>query len=72
MLSNKKLKYRCGLSKSMDSPDAIKNTHESEDWVINNMNKNINNLSKIKSYPLKCFLHIEAYFFHSIDHVDII
>ena len=37
------LKYRCGLSKLMDSHDPIENTHESEDRNINNTNKNINN-----------------------------
>lgn len=43
MLSNEKLKYRCGLSKSTNSPCTIENTHESENPIINNTNKNINN-----------------------------
>ncbi|KAL6310616.1 hypothetical protein AAG906_019287 [Vitis piasezkii] len=49
MLSNEKLEYRCGLSKSTDSPDPIENTSGSEDRVINNTDKNINNWSQIKS-----------------------
>lgn len=47
ILSNKKLEYKCELSKSMESPNPIENTSGSEDQVINNMDKNINNWSKI-------------------------
>nr|QUG56681.1 acetyl-CoA carboxylase subunit beta [Tetrastigma hemsleyanum] len=46
MLPNEKLEYRCGLSKSMYSPDPSENTSGSEDQVINNTDKNINNWSK--------------------------
>ncbi|MCR2848160.1 hypothetical protein KN825_16660, partial [Weizmannia coagulans] len=49
MLSNEKLEYRCGLSKSMYRPDPSENTSGSEDGVINNTDKNINNWSQIKS-----------------------
>ena len=49
MLSNEKLEYKCGLSKSTDSPDPIENTSGSKDRVINNTDKNINNWSQIKS-----------------------
>nr|AKR81091.1 acetyl-CoA carboxylase carboxyltransferase beta subunit [Pentastemona sumatrana] len=41
MLSNEKLEHRCGLSKSMDSLDAIGHTGGSEDPIINNREKNI-------------------------------
>nr|WRH36330.1 acetyl-CoA carboxylase carboxyl transferase beta [Nitraria tangutorum] len=39
MLSKRKLEYRCGLSKSMDSLGPIKNTSVSEDSVINDNDK---------------------------------
>nr|AKR81124.1 acetyl-CoA carboxylase carboxyltransferase beta subunit [Freycinetia banksii] len=41
MLSNEKLEPRCGLSKSMDSLDAIGHTSGSEDPIINDREKNI-------------------------------
>nr|YP_009526982.1 acetyl-CoA carboxylase carboxyltransferase beta subunit [Croomia heterosepala]AYA53936.1 acetyl-CoA carboxylase carboxyltransferase beta subunit [Croomia heterosepala] len=41
MLSNEKLKHGCGLSKSMDSLDAIGHTSGSEDPIINDREKNI-------------------------------
>nr|YP_009652112.1 acetyl-CoA carboxylase carboxyltransferase beta subunit [Pandanus tectorius]QCZ36178.1 acetyl-CoA carboxylase carboxyltransferase beta subunit [Pandanus tectorius] len=41
MLSNEKLEPKCGLSKSMDSLDAIGHTSESEDPIINDREKNI-------------------------------
>ncbi|KAJ7941219.1 Acetyl-coenzyme A carboxylase carboxyl transferase subunit beta, chloroplastic [Quillaja saponaria] len=45
MLSNGELKYRCGLSKSMDSFGPIENTNVSEDPIITDMDKNIHSWS---------------------------
>nr|AEX96897.1 acetyl-CoA carboxylase beta subunit [Doryanthes palmeri] len=41
MLSNEKLEHRCGLSKSMDSLDAIGHTSGSEEPILNDTEKNI-------------------------------
>nr|QXO03006.1 acetyl-CoA carboxylase beta subunit [Cyclopogon comosus] len=41
MLSNKKLEHRCGLSKSMDSLDALGHTDGSEEPILNDAEKNI-------------------------------
>nr|YP_009773897.1 acetyl-CoA carboxylase carboxyltransferase beta [Liparis bootanensis]QIZ74514.1 acetyl-CoA carboxylase carboxyltransferase beta [Liparis bootanensis] len=41
MLSNKKLEHRCGLSKSMDSLDALGHTSGSEETILNDAEKNI-------------------------------
>nr|YP_009757615.1 acetyl-CoA carboxylase beta subunit [Sauroglossum elatum]QIM61020.1 acetyl-CoA carboxylase beta subunit [Sauroglossum elatum] len=41
MLSNKKLEHRCGLSKSMDSLDALGHTDGSEEPILNDADKNI-------------------------------
>nr|YP_010528574.1 acetyl-CoA carboxylase beta subunit [Acriopsis javanica]UXW65465.1 acetyl-CoA carboxylase beta subunit [Acriopsis javanica]UXW65618.1 acetyl-CoA carboxylase beta subunit [Acriopsis javanica] len=41
MLSNKKLEHRCGLSKSMDSLDALGHTSESEETILNDEEKRI-------------------------------
>nr|YP_010407156.1 acetyl-CoA carboxylase beta subunit [Goodyera striata]URF19959.1 acetyl-CoA carboxylase beta subunit [Goodyera striata] len=41
MLSNKKLEHRCGLSKSMDSLDALGHTGESEEPFLNDAEKKI-------------------------------
>nr|YP_010314915.1 acetyl-CoA carboxylase carboxyltransferase beta subunit [Causonis japonica]UNA64480.1 acetyl-CoA carboxylase carboxyltransferase beta subunit [Causonis japonica]WMI39496.1 acetyl-CoA carboxylase carboxyltransferase beta subunit [Causonis japonica] len=53
MLPNEKLEYRCGLSKSMYSPDPSENTSGSENPIINNTDKkkniNNNNWRKIKN-----------------------
>nr|YP_010512152.1 acetyl-CoA carboxylase beta subunit [Myrocarpus frondosus]UXL83476.1 acetyl-CoA carboxylase beta subunit [Myrocarpus frondosus] len=43
LLLNRELKYRCGLSKSMDSFGPIENTSVSEDPIITDMDKNIHN-----------------------------
>nr|UWV19153.1 acetyl-CoA carboxylase carboxyltransferase beta subunit [Padbruggea filipes] len=53
MLFNRKLKYRCGLSKSIDSFDPIENTSVSEDLpILTDMDKNIHswNNSENSSY----------------------
>nr|YP_010274562.1 acetyl-CoA carboxylase carboxyltransferase beta subunit [Wisteria frutescens]UJT97157.1 acetyl-CoA carboxylase carboxyltransferase beta subunit [Wisteria frutescens] len=53
MLFNKKVKYRCGLSKSIDSFDPIENTSVSEDLpILTDMDKNIHswNNSENSSY----------------------
>nr|UEK22252.1 acetyl-CoA carboxylase beta subunit [Amana edulis] len=42
MLFNKKLEYRCGLSKSVDSSDIIGNTSGSEEPIINDNDKGKN------------------------------
>nr|YP_007476056.1 acetyl-CoA carboxylase carboxyltransferase beta subunit [Dasypogon bromeliifolius]AGE93121.1 acetyl-CoA carboxylase carboxyltransferase beta subunit [Dasypogon bromeliifolius] len=55
MLSNEKLEHRCGLSKSMDSFDAIGYTGGSEEPIINNINnteKKIPSWSDSDSYSL--------------------
>nr|YP_009757786.1 acetyl-CoA carboxylase beta subunit [Lankesterella ceracifolia]QIM61181.1 acetyl-CoA carboxylase beta subunit [Lankesterella ceracifolia] len=44
MLSNKKLEHRCGLSKSMDSFDALGHTDGSEEPILNDTEKNITSL----------------------------
>nr|YP_009757862.1 acetyl-CoA carboxylase beta subunit [Eurystyles cotyledon]QIM61271.1 acetyl-CoA carboxylase beta subunit [Eurystyles cotyledon] len=44
MLSNKKLKHRCGLSKSIDSFDALGHTDGSEESILNNADKDITSL----------------------------
>nr|YP_009558949.1 acetyl-CoA carboxylase carboxyltransferase beta subunit [Calypso bulbosa var. occidentalis]QBA90976.1 acetyl-CoA carboxylase carboxyltransferase beta subunit [Calypso bulbosa var. occidentalis] len=41
MLSKKKLEHRCGLSKSMDSLDALGHTSESEETHLNDVEKKI-------------------------------
>nr|QKV48027.1 acetyl-CoA carboxylase carboxyltransferase beta subunit [Tipularia josephi] len=41
MLSNKKLQHRCGLSKLMDSLDALGHTSESEETILNDAEKKI-------------------------------
>ncbi|KAL0902988.1 hypothetical protein M5K25_028322 [Dendrobium thyrsiflorum] len=41
MLSNKKLEHRCGLSKSMDSLDALGHTSGSEEPILNDAEKKI-------------------------------
>nr|YP_009773814.1 acetyl-CoA carboxylase carboxyltransferase beta [Liparis pingtaoi]QIZ74431.1 acetyl-CoA carboxylase carboxyltransferase beta [Liparis pingtaoi] len=41
MLSNKKLEHRCGLSKSMDSLDALGHTSGSEETILNDAEKNM-------------------------------
>nr|YP_010259924.1 acetyl-CoA carboxylase carboxyl transferase beta [Cymbidium atropurpureum]UIX53390.1 acetyl-CoA carboxylase carboxyl transferase beta [Cymbidium atropurpureum] len=41
MLSKKKLEHRCGLSKSMDSLDALGHTSGSEETLLNDAEKNI-------------------------------
>nr|YP_010528650.1 acetyl-CoA carboxylase carboxyl transferase beta [Grammatophyllum scriptum]UXW65694.1 acetyl-CoA carboxylase carboxyl transferase beta [Grammatophyllum scriptum]UXW65774.1 acetyl-CoA carboxylase carboxyl transferase beta [Grammatophyllum scriptum] len=41
MLSNKKLEHRCGLSKSMDSLDALGHTSGSEETILNDAEKKI-------------------------------
>nr|YP_009722693.1 acetyl-CoA carboxylase beta subunit [Changnienia amoena]QGN74444.1 acetyl-CoA carboxylase beta subunit [Changnienia amoena]QKV47536.1 acetyl-CoA carboxylase carboxyltransferase beta subunit [Changnienia amoena] len=41
ILSNKKLGHRCGLSKSMDSLDALGHTSESEETILNDAEKKI-------------------------------
>nr|YP_009996533.1 acetyl-CoA carboxylase beta subunit [Oberonioides microtatantha]QNQ66010.1 acetyl-CoA carboxylase beta subunit [Oberonioides microtatantha] len=41
MLSNKKLEHRCGLSKSMDSLDALGHTSGSEETILNDTEKKI-------------------------------
>nr|YP_010384388.1 acetyl-CoA carboxylase carboxyl transferase [Liparis viridiflora]QUB07366.1 acetyl-CoA carboxylase carboxyltransferase beta [Liparis viridiflora]QUS64157.1 acetyl-CoA carboxylase carboxyltransferase beta subunit [Liparis viridiflora]UGW52287.1 acetyl-CoA carboxylase carboxyl transferase [Liparis viridiflora] len=41
MLSNKKLEHRCGLSKSMDSLDALGHTSGSEETILNDAEKDI-------------------------------
>nr|YP_010471721.1 acetyl-CoA carboxylase subunit beta [Nervilia aragoana]UVG41078.1 acetyl-CoA carboxylase subunit beta [Nervilia aragoana] len=41
MLSNKKLEPRCGLSKSMDSLDALGHTSVSEEPILNDVEKNL-------------------------------
>ena len=43
MLFNRKLEYRCGLSKSMDSFVPIENTSVSEDQILTDMEKKIHN-----------------------------
>nr|YP_009767756.1 acetyl-CoA carboxylase beta subunit [Moldenhawera blanchetiana]QIS98374.1 acetyl-CoA carboxylase beta subunit [Moldenhawera blanchetiana] len=45
MLFNRKLEYRCGLSKSMDSFGPIENTSVSEDPIITDMDNNIQSWS---------------------------
>nr|YP_010031049.1 AccD [Sarcodum scandens]QJQ79350.1 acetyl-CoA carboxylase carboxyltransferase beta subunit [Sarcodum scandens]QOV01918.1 AccD [Sarcodum scandens] len=53
MLFNRKLEYRCGLSKSIDSFDPIENTSVSEDLpILTDMDKNIHswNNSENSSY----------------------
>nr|YP_009161298.1 AccD [Wisteria floribunda]AJC10047.1 AccD [Wisteria floribunda]QJQ79578.1 acetyl-CoA carboxylase carboxyltransferase beta subunit [Wisteria brachybotrys]QJQ79817.1 acetyl-CoA carboxylase carboxyltransferase beta subunit [Wisteria floribunda]UJT97081.1 acetyl-CoA carboxylase carboxyltransferase beta subunit [Wisteria floribunda] len=53
MLFNRKLKYRCGLSKSIDSFDPIENTNVNEDLpILTDMDKNIHswNNSENSSY----------------------
>ena len=42
-------KNKTKISGDLDSPDPIENTSGSEDRVINNTDKNINNWSQIKS-----------------------
>ena len=42
-------KNKTKISGHLDSPDPIENTSGSEDGVINNTDKNINNWSQIKS-----------------------
>nr|QGQ56162.1 acetyl-CoA carboxylase carboxyltransferase beta subunit [Monimopetalum chinense] len=41
MLSSRKLEYRCGLSKSMDSLGPIENVNVREDPILNDRDKNI-------------------------------
>nr|YP_010991518.1 acetyl-CoA carboxylase carboxyltransferase beta subunit [Oberonia integerrima]WOX61884.1 acetyl-CoA carboxylase carboxyltransferase beta subunit [Oberonia integerrima] len=41
MLSNKKLEHRCGLSKSIDSLDALGHTSGSEETILNDPEKDI-------------------------------
>nr|WAN75999.1 acetyl-CoA carboxylase beta subunit [Cypripedium henryi] len=50
ILSNKKLEHRCGLSKSMDSLDAIGHTSGSEEPILNDAEKNIPSWSDSGSY----------------------
>nr|YP_010898545.1 acetyl-CoA carboxylase carboxyl transferase beta [Ripogonum album]YP_010898629.1 acetyl-CoA carboxylase carboxyl transferase beta [Ripogonum brevifolium]YP_010898713.1 acetyl-CoA carboxylase carboxyl transferase beta [Ripogonum discolor]YP_010898797.1 acetyl-CoA carboxylase carboxyl transferase beta [Ripogonum elseyanum]YP_010898881.1 acetyl-CoA carboxylase carboxyl transferase beta [Ripogonum fawcettianum]WHM49808.1 acetyl-CoA carboxylase carboxyl transferase beta [Ripogonum album]WHM4989 len=50
MLFNEKLEHRCGLSKSMDSSDAIGNTSGSEEPIINDTGKNTPSWSNSGSY----------------------
>nr|YP_009440852.1 acetyl-CoA carboxylase [Japonolirion osense]AHH24322.1 acetyl-CoA carboxylase [Japonolirion osense]CUS18806.1 acetyl-CoA carboxylase [Japonolirion osense] len=52
MLSNEELEleHRCGLSKSMDSLDAIGHTSGSEDPILNDTDKNISSWSDSGSY----------------------
>nr|YP_010512069.1 acetyl-CoA carboxylase beta subunit [Myrospermum sousanum]UXL83393.1 acetyl-CoA carboxylase beta subunit [Myrospermum sousanum] len=45
MLLNREFEYRCGLSKSMDSFGPIENTSVSEDPILTDMDKNIQNWS---------------------------
>nr|QKV09673.1 acetyl-CoA carboxylase carboxyltransferase beta subunit [Pyrularia edulis] len=55
-LSNEEFEHGCGLSKSMDSlVGPIENTSGSEDWVLNNPDKNIHNWgdSGSSSYDVK-------------------
>nr|YP_009130136.1 acetyl-CoA carboxylase carboxyltransferase beta subunit [Carludovica palmata]AJV88605.1 acetyl-CoA carboxylase carboxyltransferase beta subunit [Carludovica palmata] len=53
MLSNEKLEPRCGLSKSMDSLDAIGHTSGSEDPIINDREKNIPSWSNSGNYSFR-------------------
>nr|YP_010389085.1 acetyl-CoA carboxylase carboxyltransferase beta subunit [Cypripedium debile]UPQ44406.1 acetyl-CoA carboxylase carboxyltransferase beta subunit [Cypripedium debile] len=50
ILSNKKLEHRCGLSKSMDSLDAIGHTSGSEEPILNDAEQNIPSWSDSGSY----------------------
>nr|YP_009864165.1 acetyl-CoA carboxylase carboxyl transferase beta [Petermannia cirrosa]QKE32160.1 acetyl-CoA carboxylase carboxyl transferase beta [Petermannia cirrosa] len=50
ILSNEKLEHRCGLSKSMDSSDAIGHTSGSEESVLNDTGKKIPSWSNSDSY----------------------
>nr|YP_009093809.1 acetyl-CoA carboxylase beta subunit [Luzuriaga radicans]AIT16001.1 acetyl-CoA carboxylase beta subunit [Luzuriaga radicans] len=47
---NEKLEHRCGLSKSMDSSDAIGHTSGSDESVLNDTGKNIPNWGNNGSY----------------------
>nr|YP_009092776.1 acetyl-CoA carboxylase carboxyl transferase subunit beta [Bomarea edulis]AIR12612.1 acetyl-CoA carboxylase carboxyl transferase subunit beta [Bomarea edulis]QQK92953.1 acetyl-CoA carboxylase beta subunit [Bomarea ovallei] len=49
-LFNEKLEHRCGLSKSMDSSDAIGHTCGSDESVLNDTGKDIPNWSNSDSY----------------------
>jgi len=59
MLFNEKLEHRCGLSKSMDSSDAIGNTSGSEELIINNIGKNTPSWSNSDSYT---FSNVDSLF----------
>nr|YP_009989733.1 acetyl-CoA carboxylase carboxyltransferase beta subunit [Molineria capitulata]QNN00375.1 acetyl-CoA carboxylase carboxyltransferase beta subunit [Molineria capitulata] len=48
MLSNEKLEYRCGLSKSMDSLAAIGHTSGNKEPILNDTEKNIPSWSDIR------------------------
>nr|YP_010160924.1 acetyl-CoA carboxylase carboxyltransferase beta subunit [Acanthochlamys bracteata]QRH18431.1 acetyl-CoA carboxylase carboxyltransferase beta subunit [Acanthochlamys bracteata]QZR91719.1 acetyl-CoA carboxylase carboxyltransferase beta subunit [Acanthochlamys bracteata]UQU69430.1 acetyl-CoA carboxylase carboxyltransferase beta subunit [Acanthochlamys bracteata] len=50
MLSKEKLENKCGLSKSMDSLDAMGHTNGSEDPIINDTGKNIPNWTSSANY----------------------
>nr|YP_010294080.1 acetyl-CoA carboxylase carboxyltransferase beta subunit [Sparganium confertum]UGV20175.1 acetyl-CoA carboxylase carboxyltransferase beta subunit [Sparganium fallax]ULQ67729.1 acetyl-CoA carboxylase carboxyltransferase beta subunit [Sparganium confertum] len=50
MLSNDKLEYRCGRSKSMKSRDGIGHVNGSEEPIINDRDKNISSWSDSGSY----------------------
>nr|AFM83302.1 acetyl-CoA carboxylase carboxyltransferase beta subunit [Kingia australis] len=62
MLSNDKLEHRCGLSKSMDSLDAIGHTGGSEEPILNNTEKKIPSWSDSGSYSCYSFSNVDYLF----------
>nr|QBB68391.1 acetyl co-A carboxylase [Scleropyrum pentandrum] len=58
-LSNEEFEHGCGLSKSMDSlVGPIENTSGSEDWILNNPDKNIHNWGDSGSFSYSNLDHL--------------